>query len=170
MSGWEHIEIDCYVRAGTRPEPINELVARLRNLADAGTVAELTVHSWPCTVDLDTDVNDRYLDIYEQLDQWAASHDAQIQPPFSVRHIDSSIPGKHGENSSCQYSVSPCRPPESSRVYSLTLWLATRTRHMTWSTRLRRETHLTLSAMPFDRTTRRARRSHCPNTRRPSES
>ncbi|WP_394353972.1 HTH domain-containing protein [Haloarcula sp. JP-L23] len=94
MDGWEHIEIDCYVRAGTRPEPVNELVARLRNLAGTGTVAELTVHSWPSTVDLDTDVNDRYLDIYEQLDQWAASHDAQIQPPFSVRHIDSSITGE----------------------------------------------------------------------------
>ncbi|MFB6222557.1 MAG: HTH domain-containing protein [Haloarcula sp.] len=38
-------------------------------------------------------VNDRVLDVYRQFDQWATSHDAQIHPPFTVRHVDSTITG-----------------------------------------------------------------------------
>lgn len=89
----QHIEIACHMRARARPESVNTLVARLRDLANTGSVAKATFRPWPRTVELDTAANDCYLDIYRQFEQWAASHDAEIHPPFSVRRVDSSITG-----------------------------------------------------------------------------
>nr|WP_135304886.1 HTH domain-containing protein [Halomicroarcula amylolytica] len=44
-------------------------------------------------MDLDATANDQVLEIYRQFEQWAASHNAKIHPPFTVRHINSTMTG-----------------------------------------------------------------------------
>lgn len=80
------VSIDCYVRASTLVEPVNNTIEILRDYNQRGVFTELTIEAWPAEVPL-TDETDASENVarYERFQGWADTHGVDLQPAFSTR-------------------------------------------------------------------------------------
>lgn len=88
-----HLDVDCFVRAPTTCEAVDDVIDRLRAHERAGDIASLTVHTWPATVSLDDPADEALLDVYERFRDWAEARDATLEPAFRVERRVSQYTG-----------------------------------------------------------------------------
>lgn len=79
--------VDVYVRAF---EPVKDehraAVERLQALQDDGSIAAVSVRTWPNKIRLsERSIATDLVELYERFADWAADNDLSIHPPFEVR-------------------------------------------------------------------------------------
>lgn len=90
-----HVTVDCYVRADSISDPVEEQLAALEDLADRGIVDGLSVDAWPKEVVLSEYTE--HLDVvrsYRTFQEWAAQWAVHVDPGFDVLERSSSITGE----------------------------------------------------------------------------
>ena len=87
------VAVDLYVRPAQLQEALEEYVATLNRLASEGVIGDVAIHSWPSRVPTRSPATDA-VERFREFREWAAAHDASIQPPFSVRTVESELTGE----------------------------------------------------------------------------
>ncbi|MFB6304865.1 MAG: HTH domain-containing protein [Haloferacaceae archaeon] len=87
---------ECTVQAFVRAErvgDIDEVLARLGRLAEAGVIDGLSVRTWPSAAPLSPDVRAPTVDRYDRFAAWADREGKSLEPGFQVRTRSSDITG-----------------------------------------------------------------------------
>jgi hypothetical protein len=93
--GTEQYDVDLYVRPSQLGAALDDHVAELNELTLEGVVSRVAVNTWPNKVPMrspDTEAVERF----HEFRQWADANDVNLQPPFTVRTLDSSFTGEVG--------------------------------------------------------------------------
>ncbi|WP_233710690.1 HTH domain-containing protein [Natronococcus pandeyae] len=97
MSSSSHVHptdltVACHVRAPLLLDPVDSQLEALRRCEENGRIDSLRLQSWPGEVSLESDspkqeVSNRF----ERFEQWAASHNVSVRPPFRVKTVTSLV-------------------------------------------------------------------------------
>lgn len=87
--------VEVYVRSSRYGNPLNEQIEQLYRIVENGYVEDVTVHSWPTHVTLDSRAcDDAVIATFEEFAKWANMHGVSVYPPFEVRQRRSQITGE----------------------------------------------------------------------------
>lgn len=87
-------DVDCYVRTSAASGAADDIVEALRTHSREGRLNSLSVHAWPTSVTLDGSIHRDVLETVREFREWAADHDASLEPTFSVEERVSEITGE----------------------------------------------------------------------------
>lgn len=84
------VAVETYTRPALLLEPVDAKIETLQTLDERGTIADLSVHSWPSEVSVgDRGMYDDVEETYRTFERWADANGVSIRPPFSMRTRES---------------------------------------------------------------------------------
>lgn len=87
--------VEVYVRSSRYGDLLNEQIEQLYRIVEDGYIEDVTVHSWPTHVTLDSRAcDDAVIATFEEFAEWADTHGVSVCPPFEVRQRRSQITGE----------------------------------------------------------------------------
>lgn len=89
------IAVDLYVRPAQLEESLGDYIATLNRMERDGVLDGVTIHTWPSKVPARSPTTD-VVERFREFRSWADANDATIQPPFSVRTVESEFTGETG--------------------------------------------------------------------------
>ena len=80
------VTVDCYVRAPSLAEPVDEVITRVRAYEQQGTIDGLAVEAWPNEVCLSGETEGGSVhEQYERFERWAGERGVSLEPAFTRR-------------------------------------------------------------------------------------
>lgn len=92
------VTVDCYVRADSITDDVEEQFAAIEALSTSGAIDEWAVHPWPAEIVLSPATRDSEpVEQFRTFERWAAQWDVSIEPPFARERRSSAYTGESRE-------------------------------------------------------------------------